>query len=434
MTLKVADGYKTTRLLSSNVLRGPQGDEHSIGVVSSFADGATDAFSRLRVSNPFALLGLKQLYDSNPLFYDEQEVSGSGTGGVHDPNRASTVLSVSAGTAGKRVKQSKLRGTYQPGKGQLVFATASNMLSGNGVTKAYGYFDDNNGIFYKSQSGTAYVGVRSSSSGGPVDNLIPQSEWNLDTMDGRGPSGWVIDFSKTQILVIDFEWLGVGRIRIGWNIDGKTTYCHEFNNANNLDVVYMSTPNLPIRYEIENDGTGGAEFFETICASLIAEGGSDDVEKASYISRGATPVTLGGEGAFTPILSLRLKAGHNATRVNPTGVDVFMTSSTNFEWRLFINPTLAGADTPTWVPVDNSSLEYDTARDNTNTVTGGYAVAGGYGASTNQSRVNITSQVKSFLTLGFSIDNTPDEYVLAVSNIDGTGGTAYGAITIGEYF
>ena len=63
-------------------------------------DGKRDAFGRLRVSNPLTLFDSKQLWDSLPLLWDDQETSGTGTGTAHSGAAARTQLSVSADTAG----------------------------------------------------------------------------------------------------------------------------------------------------------------------------------------------------------------------------------------------------------------------------------------------------------------------------------------------
>lgn len=88
---------------------------------------------------------------------------------------------------------------------------------------------------------------------------MAQSAWNVDKLDGTGASGITVDPTKSQIFVFDFEWLGVGRVRTGLVVDGKIYYFHYFSHANVTNVVYMSTPNLPLRYELENDGTGGIQ-------------------------------------------------------------------------------------------------------------------------------------------------------------------------------
>jgi hypothetical protein len=196
----------------------------------------------------------------------------------------------------------------------------------------------------------------------------------------------------------------------------------------------MGNPNLPIRYEIENSGVGPVSSLVCICASIVSEGGNEDVAASTYISRNGTPATLANQDLYTPIVSVRLKSDAIGLRANPLFVDVISTSNTNYEWRLFLNPTVAGTDAASWNSVaDPSGLEFDIARNATNTLTGGYVLAGGYGASTGTARLAVSGGIKSYLTLGTNIDGSSDELVLAVANIDANGGTVYGGITVGEY-
>ena len=52
---------------------------------------------------------------------------------------------------------------------------------------------------------TASFVLRSSTSGAPVEREVQQSEWNIDPFDGTGPSGITLDFTCTQILLIDAQ-------------------------------------------------------------------------------------------------------------------------------------------------------------------------------------------------------------------------------------
>ncbi len=212
--------------------------------------GGIDAFGRQRISTPEMIFNSKQIFDNQPLYWDDVQETGSGTTSTHSSFTASTTLAVSANTAGKRTRQTYMRFNYQPSKSQLIHITGVLKKSGGGtgIITRMGYFDDDNGIFLQRSGSTVSIVLRTSTSGSPSDsNLITQANWNLDKMDGSGISGVSLDFSKTQILIIDFEWLGVGCVRIGFVIDGLIFYCHQFNNANNLSSVYMSTPNLPLR-------------------------------------------------------------------------------------------------------------------------------------------------------------------------------------------
>jgi hypothetical protein len=98
-----------------------------------------------------------------------------------------------------------------------------------------------------------------------------------------------------------------------------------------------------------------------------------------------------------------------------------------------MNPTIAGVDVASWTAVTNSALEFDVSRTNANTVSGGYRLAGGYAASTNQARQNVTGVASSYLTIGSNINGSVDQLVLAVANIDANGGTVYAGMVLDEY-
>ena len=78
----------------------------------------------------------------------------------------------------------------------------------------------------------------------------PQSQWNLDKMDGTGPSGYNLDLSKMQMFYIDYSWYGAGFIRWGLRgTNGQVTLCHKQLNNNVNQEAYMRSGNLPARYE-----------------------------------------------------------------------------------------------------------------------------------------------------------------------------------------
>ena len=87
-----------------------------------------------------------------------------------------------------------------------------------------------------------------------VDTKIPQSSWNLDKLDGTGPSKYVLDISKMQMFFIDYSWYGAGFVRWGFRTtDGNVTYCHKLQNNNVNYEAYMRSGNLPGRYETHTD-------------------------------------------------------------------------------------------------------------------------------------------------------------------------------------
>lgn len=380
-----------------------------------------DAFGRWRVSEPFTLFDSKQLTDSMALFWDDQLTSGAGATSDYIDNEAATKMYVAATTAGTRVRQTFMRFNYQPGKSQLALMTFSGMGSKAGITKEVGYFDDNNGIFLESRNDSVFVVRRTYVTGSPVDNEVYQGDWNIDVMGGSGVSMVTMDFSKTQIFLIDLEWLGVGRVRCGFVVDGKIYYVHEFNNANNLTKVYMSTPNLPLRYSISNDGTGTADSLYHICSSVISEGGHQEIGTLYYKSTEGTHLDANAENTVYTVLALKLKTTHLGSVSKLVNIALQIeTASSKAEWVLILNPTIAGS--LSWSDVTNSGMQV-AAGATANTVTGGYQIDGGYvetGTAASGRAGSATGKIENALYLGSNIAGVPDSLVLAVRPIAGS--------------
>ena len=371
-----------------------------------------DAFGRLRISNPTTLFDSKQIYDNQPLLWDDQEVSGSGTSSSYSLNEARTRISVGASTAGKRIRQTFMRFNYQPGKSQLIVMTGVMGAGLSGITQEIGYFDDDNGMFFRCEDGVLKVVCRTKTSGTAVDVEVIQSDWNINKMDGTGDPGFNLDLSKTQIFFFDIEWLGVGRVRAGFFLDGEPYYCHEFLNANVLDKVYMSTPNLPLRYSIENDGTGIAANLDHICATVISEGGSQDTGVLRSYNMGNPTINANTVGTKYALIGIRLKSATIGASVKLNLTSILPTTSDHFIWEIIFDPTVAG--TFTYSDQTNSVVQIaegdTTGNPSTNTVTGGTVFQSGYGVDT----VPVNEALDNAIRLGAAIDGTRNEIVLAV--------------------
>lgn len=269
-----------------------------------------DAFGRFRVSQPETLFDSQFQYGTLTNVTFNAKVAGGGTV-AHLPNESSVLLSVTNASGDAVVFQSKRYVRYQPGKSYLVFMTG---VFGAGVpncVKRWGYFDGDNGIYWEQDGDTIAVVLRSKVSGVVSETVVTQDQWNLDKFDGTGPSHVTLDPTKSQILAIDLEWLGAGRVRIGFMSDGQLTFCHQFLNANVIGTAYMSTANLPVRYEISNAAELGAgQSMRTICQTVLSEGPLAEQRYLPFsVSNGITEI---GVTTRRPILSIRPKATLNA--------------------------------------------------------------------------------------------------------------------------
>lgn len=374
---------------------------------------AIDAFARQRFSQPFTIFDSKQLHDKQPLFWDE-ELGGSATS-THNPVDADTVLEVTANASDYVIRQTRQRFNYQPGKSQLIFMTFRSPQV-VGLTKRVGPFDGtgtnnltpNNGIFFECDGNVSWNIAKN----GTTTETVLQADWNVDKLDGTGPSEVTLDLDAPQILIIDYEWLGVGRVRVGFVIGGLIIYVHDFNHANDpaFPKVYMSTPNLPLRYDIQTDGTAGSTL-DHICSTVISEGG---IEKTGILrsveSRNTFSNTLGGgAGTKHALCGIRLKSDYLDVSVIPESISDILDTNDEFKWELHLNPTING--TWTYNDLTDSAVQFAQvgAATNNTIATDGLIIARG-GAS-NQSR-GTERDLQTALRIGSSISGVRDELVL----------------------
>ena len=328
---------------------------------------AIDAFGRGRFAVPYTIADYSHVYGQEEEMITE--TSGSGTTS-NKPDEASIELSLGTGDTDFVVHQSRQYHQYQPGKSQLVMMSFTFQSVRANTSKRLGYFDDRNGVFLQQAGdGTVSIVKRSYSSGAPVDTTINQADWNLNKLDGSVASlGLTLDLTKTHLLMIDFQWLGVGRIRVGFAIGGTIVYCHEFKHANSATTVYWSNPALPVRCEMRNTGTAvGTTTMLQTCATVISEGG-DQTTGASHSA--VTPVKAskswgnGDIGRRQVVLALRLKnsvvsrPNRGLIKLNSYSLQSSSASVILEMWRLTDSSRLSRSDStaPTWVDVEGESI------------------------------------------------------------------------------
>lgn len=351
---------------------------------------AVDAFGRARVSNPLTLFDSYNRYDANGKFHTATVSGGSIT---FVANTAALQMNLTTANNAQVIRESKRVFAYQPGKSLQILQTFIMNPAKEGLRQRVGYFNGENGIFLELDGDTLSFVRRSNSTGTPTDTKITQANWNLDTLDGTGPSSLTLDISKAQIIFIDVEWLGLGTVRVGFVINGQLIHCHSFHHANEIDGPYMTTACLPVRYEITNTAeTANNSTLKQVCSSVISEGGYELRGKPRSIGTPAnTPVTLATAGVWYPIVSMRLKSTHIDSIVIPTNISVLGEGNGGrVKYGLIENGTLsiAGGGTVTFTSANNdSSVEYNMTA---NVITGGIVMQQGFLGITNQSADSVT--------------------------------------------
>ena len=90
------------------------------------------------------------------------------------------------------------------------------------------------------------------------DIIFPQQQWNIDKADGNGKSGYDIDITRMQMIGFQYSWYGAGFI--DWMLRGPSgnfIFLHRLKNNNRNTEAFMRSGNLPVRYEVLNEGANG---------------------------------------------------------------------------------------------------------------------------------------------------------------------------------
>ena len=342
-----------------------------------------DAFGRLRVSNPFTL------FDSSHRFADNGLWSTStATGGAATFNAAQGLmdLAVTAASGSEVVRETTKIFSYQPGKSLLVLNTFVMNAAKTGLRQRVGYYGAANGYYLEQNDSTVSFVERSFVTGAVVNTPVAQASWNVDPLNGSGPSGITLDLTKSQILFMDLEWLGVGTVRIGFVINGNFYVCHKFHHANIIASTYITTASLPLRYEITNTGaTSGASTLKQICSTVLSEGGYELRGSQQAVGTPITsPRTLTTAGTFYPIVSIRLKSTRLDAIAVATAISIIGNTAANYNWQVVVAGTTTGGS---WVSAGtNSSVEYNITG---TSFAGGRILASGYFTATANTSVSV---------------------------------------------
>jgi hypothetical protein len=344
-----------------------------------------DAFGRLRTSSPLTMFDSSHRFDDNDLW-----ATATATGGtaVFNANQGLVDLNVTAASGSSITRETFKVFAYQPGKSLLVLNTFVMSPAKTGLTQRVGYYGADNGFYLEQAGNTVSFVKRSVVTGSLVNTPVLQANWNVDKLDGSGPSGLTLDLTKAQILWMDLEWLGVGSVRMGFVINGQFIVCHTFNHANLITSTYITTASLPLRYEIFNTaGTTGNSTLKQICSTVISEGGYE--LRGSQLSAGTSitaPRLFAVAGTYYPIVSIRLKSTRLDAIVIATAVSILgLGNGKNYQWRV-VNGGVTTSGGSWLTAAADSSVEYNITA---TSATGGRVLASGFVNSSNQGSPSI---------------------------------------------
>ncbi|QGU00157.1 hypothetical protein SYNTR_1563 [Candidatus Syntrophocurvum alkaliphilum] len=390
-------------------------------IIANIGPAVNSQFNELRVAKRTPIVELTSVYGVSNL-RDVVFTTGSGT---VTNNATEYVVSTTADGTDSAILESALRGRYEPGfAGEAgIGVRIPNMPIGNQVAR-WGLFDNQNGFFFGVDSNDIFVVIRR----GGVDTEIPRSAWNVDPLDGTGPSGATLDLSEGNIYQILFTWYGYGTIEFQVVLPNPTTLAQKVITVHRYVPIGLTSiidPNQPLRAEIDNDGT--SESFDLFVGGreYTIIGKYTPTFRVTSERRTVTNVT----STLRPVISFVRKAEFPATgRPNSVQVEleeINIISTTELSYQVLLGGTIDGAfetfpTVTTNIPNDETALLVNRTSE---TITGGEVVFQGVTAGGGFfSRVVATAELLDFT---LPIDAT---VTLAVADIGASGNNTVNAV------
>src|SRR5574343_165647 len=285
---------------------------------------------------------------------------------LNDTNFSLSVVSGSSSSLAEQIAE------YQV-SGSSIFSGWSSTVSPQNNSNTVTFIQSTpaaiTGSFTFSSSGTAagtFSIIQSGSANDDTTGFIPQTQWNIDRMDGSNgeynPSGITLDPTKLNIYEIIYPFLGAGAITFLIKLPGGSHQeVHRIEYPNNNTIPNMKNPTLRLGWIAASLGSTTNLTVKGASAAGFVEG--KVVSMRDPFGTAVNNFTAGN----TEYVALAIRVGSvfnnmiNQREVWP-GAIVVGTETANrvIRVRLLLNPVLSG--TTNWTSIDSarSSVEYCT--------------------------------------------------------------------------
>ncbi len=318
---------------------------------------------------------------------------------------------------------------YHPGQGAVCEFTAIYATGTANNNQIAGIGNAQDGFFY-GYNGTAFgILNRSSASGSLVDTWIPQTTWNVDTMDGTGSSGVTLNPQDGNVYKIQFQWLGFGVINffIENPNDGTWILVHRISRANGFTTTSLLNPSMQLYAQNINTGTATGNTLKICCMSALIEGQdlpANDVRNAAFSASKTIPISGSSPNS---IIAIRNNSTYNSV-TNQVMVYVDQITALNTSGgtvpsiiSLYYNPTITSSTFANAIGA-NSVVNWDSAG---TSVTAGTQIASFYIFSGTTFAADLTT---------FGIVLNPGDTLCIAAVSTGASGTAQASLSWHEEF
>lgn len=337
---------------------------------------SSDMFDRLRVATTEIAVRGYQVEKASPVHFSSVTATGgtvtyNSTDGTYETTTTGTsgsaAIDISNGIG--HYRESFVLGGYISGafgatastnkrvEWGLFGAPASSATSLQ-TADAFGFYLENNilGVFRRSSLLGAFPGNTTST---------PQSSWNIDKLDGAGPSAYTFvlaDLLNEFLYEPRFLWLGAKGIQ--YVLGGRLVHEVDFTAASTrITKPFSRVPHMRVGVYMYNSGASSAMTFARNCCAVYVESEETPVEYPLTTSR-PTPITTPSASGRVPVMAFRIASTAKGRIALPQTMQVKITNQDSLI-EIFIGKasafTLTGASwtTPTLSP--DTLMEQDIA-------------------------------------------------------------------------
>lgn len=387
-------------------------------VIVQFDESSTTAFGEGTTAQLNAIIQLTFPYNVNTRLVNTM-TSGSGSVTSSPP-----FVVVGTGTTANSEAHlySNKAITYRAGIGILTRFTAI-FNAGNVNNKSYiGLGTETNGVFI-GYNGTNF-GVLRKSDG--IDYWTNQTDWNVDTMDGLGPSQMILDTTKGNVYQIKFQWLGFGQLTyfIEDPNTGKFVVVHKEKYANSNTTTSLKYPSFPFHIDCKNsNGATSNNLIKVPSAAVFYEGQN---ERNGILNSRSNEISPASTGQKKMILSIRNKTTvfggqNNHSQIEVRSITYSNNTNKNVKFGLLLNPTSISGATYTDVDTNTSVVDFST---NGTTITGGIELYSATLSPGNSGNVELVNTIIDIFV--------GDIITLFTESFQKTNGECSGSMTWGE--
>lgn len=245
------------------------------------------------------------IYHFNNLAVEEQCVvttSGNGSYSYDIPSHSITLQTDNTSGDSVSIKSDKFHPTSSEQGLYTEFILQIGDEGKDNVTRRGGLYYESNGFFLELEDGNMYFAIRSNGTGSVVDTYIPQSEFNVDKLDGTGPSLYSLNITNINKYWMDYS--PFNRIRFGtFDATGNRVIMHVEVIGNDSPNPRVNSSALPINFEIFNTNSTASPSNMTIHQAIVSVEGCPEWRKRKFEKSSDEVLVTSNE--WTPIISIK---------------------------------------------------------------------------------------------------------------------------------